>query len=79
MRATLSAFLEASEKALPEDWFDDLLSERESCGRCGETYGVENLMLCPHCLATYCHRCTAGGKQAANGNLACPCGGELVG
>jgi hypothetical protein len=76
---TLRAFIRASEAAQPLDWLDDHLSERESCRHCGESYRSENLMLCTDCSRTYCHRCAAGGEMRRNGNVACTCGGELVG
>jgi hypothetical protein len=64
-----------------EDWWDDLLSDRDSCSMCGETFRVENLSFCTHCTALlgYCHALTGG--KAANGNPACPVckNGEIVG
>jgi len=58
------------------------LGDHQSCGACGETYRVENLMLCTHCTSLWCHRCICFGKgpKHPNGNHACRCGiGELVG
>lgn len=79
MSELLQAFVRASEKAQPEDWLDAYLSERETCRRCGESYRLENIMLCTQCDRTYCHKCMADEHRAANGNIACVCGGELVG
>jgi hypothetical protein len=75
----LQAFMRASEQAQPEDWLDVYFSERETCGRCGERYRFENMMLCTHCIRTYCHRCMSGAPRSPNGNPTCACGGELVG
>jgi hypothetical protein len=79
MSDDLRAFMEASERAQPEGWFDDCLSERASCDRCGETFRMENLMVCTHCSRTRCYRCASDTERLANGNLGCGCGGELVG
>jgi hypothetical protein len=76
---TVRDFVRASEEALPGDWLDTCWSERESCGRCGETYRLENIMLCTDCAGTYCHKCGSGQPRAANGNYSCICSGELVG
>lgn len=55
-----------------KDWWDDLLSDRDYCSVCSETFRVENLSFCTHCTALlgYCHALTGG--KAANGNPACP-------
>jgi len=79
MSALLLAFIQASDAAQRDDWLDDYLSDREACRSCGERYRFENLMLCTHCSRTYCHRCASERSPAANGNIACSCGGELVG
>jgi hypothetical protein len=76
---TLADFLAASVQGESTDWVEDLLGDRESCRRCGEVYRVENLQLCTACMDTTCYRCASVGPLAANGNPACPCGGELVG
>ena len=79
MSEVLQAFVRASEKAQPEDWLDAYFSERETCDRCGESYRFENVLLCTQCSRTYCHKCMSGGPRSTNGNVACSCGGELVG
>jgi hypothetical protein len=68
----------ARRDALAPGWYDRLLSLRDCCERCGETYRVENLAVCSQCLSTWCHRCLNQPK-AANGYRLHSCGGEFVG
>jgi len=75
----LKAFIRACEAALPVDWLDHYLSDRESCRGCGERYRFENLSLCTDCSRRVCYKCRGGASRAPNGNSACECGGELVG
>ena len=75
----LAAFIQEAVRIAGEDWIEDLCSERESCRVCGEVYRAENLRLCTDCMDTYCYRCAAAQPAAANGNVTCGCGGELVG
>lgn len=79
---TLHAYNDASRARLPSSWSNDYLSQRDSCQRCGESYRIENLMLCTHCYGEryYCHGCyLPRAKKSPNGNSLCACGGELVG
>ena len=38
-------------------WFEHLISERDHCSLCGESYLVDNMSLCTNCLGTYCYKC----------------------
>ncbi|MDI1442847.1 hypothetical protein [Polyangium sp. 6x1] len=64
-----------------EGHYYGILESRSSCSRCGERYRVENLSLCTHCAAEYCHRCTEDAPRHDNGNRRCGCkwSGEIVG
>jgi hypothetical protein len=79
MSEVLQAFLHETSAAQPEGWLEACLSDRGTCGVCGERYKLENLKLCTHCSRTYCYRCASERSMAINGNPACACGGELVG
>lgn len=79
MSDALRAFIKASNAAQHEDWLDDYMSDRETCGVCGESYKFENLSLCTGCARRYCYRCAGQCATAKNGNQACHCGGEVVG
>lgn len=80
MSDTLRAYHDAAmATAQPKDWYDTLLSARASCRTCGDSFRVENLMVCSHCLALHCHACAGRGNRARNGNWQCSCGGELIG
>src|SRR5262245_2397207 len=63
------------------DWYDRLLSTKDACDRCGETYRLENVSVCTNCSATFtpCHFPQV--DYAPNGNRQCPhCReGEIVG
>lgn len=77
----LRAFAEESDASMPLS-YAMTLEDHQSCSACGETYRVENLMLCTHCSDFWCHRCIYGrkGPKHPNGNYACSCKvGELVG
>lgn len=77
----LRDFAEESDVSLPLS-YSWTLGDHGSCRACGETYRVENLMLCTHCPSLWCHRCICFGKtpKRPNGNPACRCTmGELVG
>ncbi len=76
---TLRAFVKASEAALRKDWMDPYFDDRESCSTCGESYRFENVSQCTGCSRMRCFRCKGDLARALNGNLACPCGGEIVG
>jgi hypothetical protein len=60
------------------NWWKSLLSRREYCDRCGETYKIENLSICTGCMGTYCYKCIDN-NHAPNGNRQHGCGGEIVG
>jgi hypothetical protein len=79
--AALSAFHAASVshfEAIVPGWFEEILSQREFCERCGETYRIENLGLCSQCMWVCCAYCRPL-EKALNGNQAHWCGGEIVG
>lgn len=72
-------FLAASLAEQPQDWWDDRMWERDYCDSCGVGWKFENIMICTDCQRTCGLCCTQGKTRHKNGNLACSCGGELVG
>lgn len=75
----LREFIAASEQAQRPNWLDAQMDGRAGCRACGESFRVENLAICTHCMRNYCYGCKGKDGLAANGNAACACGGELVG
>ena len=63
----------------PEGWYDKVLWRREYCTGCGQTYKIENMMICTKCHEVYCFPCAGQGKHDEKGYSLCRCGGELVG
>lgn len=76
---SLIAFRDKALNAKPANWYDEMLWVRDLCFDCRMQFKRENLMFCTHCNSRYCYACRASGQRAANGNLQCDCGGELVG
>ena len=52
-----------------KDPYWDFLSLRGRCSRCGESYKLENLAICPNCFKTSCYR----------HERACACGHTALG
>lgn len=75
-----NAFVQKSFDTL-KGWYNGLLSTRDWCSRCGESYRIENLSLCTHCDRLRCYRCQDDLATHDNGNRRCTCqwGGEIVG
>jgi len=80
----LTRYCAAAESAFERqdpNWYEKLLRGTDMCSVCGETYRLENLSSCTHCVVMlgYCHQLSGG--RAANGNPKCPdCRmGEIVG
>lgn len=71
------ASLEAQEAAHP-GWYEAMLRERAACDRCGETYRLENHLLCTGCLGSWCPGC-AGDVGGIGTAAVHHCGGDLVG
>ncbi len=76
---TLADYIAASRALKPDGWYDFMLSAKDSCTRCGETYRVENLQFCTDCEGTYCYQCVGAYPKGENGNPQHGCGGEIVG
>ena len=80
LKAHLQALRSELERQDP-GWYDRLLSSKDYCDRCGESYRLENVSICTYCSTTFapCHPPHADYWE--NGNRQCPScrKGEIVG